>query len=161
ECQVEHILRLIHRISVICIAAVAAGSAWAGASAEHTPIGALLAPIRQQHNLPALAAAVLTSRGPTDLGAVGVRKAGTDVPVTDRDEWHLGSDTKAMTATVIASLVERGKLSWDVTMERMFPEVAKSMNPEMRGVTLLELLSHRAGLPHDANWRQASRSGTL
>jgi CubicO group peptidase (beta-lactamase class C family) len=66
-----------------------------------------------------------------------------------------------MTATVIASLVEKGKLAWDMTMERMFPEVAKSMNAEMRGVTLLELLSHRAGLPHDANWHQASRSGTL
>jgi CubicO group peptidase (beta-lactamase class C family) len=155
-------LKLINGISALGIVALAAVSAWpGGASQRTTQIGELLAPIRAQHNLPALAGAVLTSRGLVDIGAVGVRKAGAEIPVTDADEWHLGSDTKAMTATVIASLVEKGKLSWDVTMERMFPEVAKSMNTAMRSVTLLELLSHRAGLPHDVNWREASRSGTL
>jgi CubicO group peptidase (beta-lactamase class C family) len=155
-------LKLINGISALGIVALAAVSAWpGGASQRTTQIGELLAPIRAQHNLPALAGAVLTSRGLVDIGAVGIRKAGAEIPVTDADEWHLGSDTKAMTATVIASLVEKGKLAWDVTMERMFPEVAKSMNAEMRGVTLLELLSHRAGLPHDVNWREASRSGNL
>src|SRR5215471_12763850 len=148
-------------ISAISMLAVCLACFRAGVAAQHKQVADLLAPIRERYNLPALAGAVLTSRGLVEIGAVGVRKAGTDVPVTDRDEWHLGSDTKAMTATIIASLVERGKLAWDVTMGQMFPEVAKSMDPELRRVTLLQLLSHRAGLPHDANWGQASRSGPL
>jgi CubicO group peptidase (beta-lactamase class C family) len=155
-----HLAR-ITGISAISMLAVSLAGFRAGAAAQHKQVADLLAPIRERYNLPALAGAVLTSRGLVEIGAVGVRKAGTDVPVTDRDEWHLGSNTKAMTATVIASLVERRKLAWEVTMEQMFPEVAKSMDPELRRVTLLQLLSHRAGLPHDANWGQASRSGTL
>src|SRR6185312_1415003 len=58
----------------------------------------LLDPIRQKHDLPALAGAIVTSHGLITAGAVGVRKYETDTPVTINDEFHLGSDTKAMTA---------------------------------------------------------------
>ena len=107
----------------------------------------LLKPIRQKFNVPAMAAAVVTSDGVKFVGAVGVRKRGTEVPVGLDDLWHLGSDGKAMTSTLIARLVEQGKLRWDSTLAGIFPELAAQMNPEFRKVTLLELLSHRAGLP--------------
>jgi CubicO group peptidase (beta-lactamase class C family) len=71
-----------------------------------------LKPIRLKYKLPAIAGAIVTSKGATMLGVVGVRKAGTDVAAAVGDQWHLGSETKAMTATVIASLVEQGKLKW-------------------------------------------------
>lgn len=128
---------------------------------EPDDLDSVLEPIRQKYNVPGMAGAILTSSGLQELGAVGVRKAGTDVRVTDNDQWHLGSDTKAMTATLIAHLVERGKLRWDSTIGEVFPVLAKSMNPQMRNVTLLELLSHRAGLPHDLPWRKLSSEGSL
>jgi CubicO group peptidase (beta-lactamase class C family) len=107
----------------------------------------LLKTIRQKFNVPAMAAAVVTSDGVKFVGAVGVRKRGTEVPVGLDDLWHLGSDGKAMTSTLIARLVEQGKLRWDSTLAGIFPELAAQMNPEFSKVTLLELLSHRAGLP--------------
>jgi hypothetical protein len=58
----------------------------------------ILESIRQKHKLPALAGVIVTSKGVAAIGAVGVRKAGTKVPVTIDDRFHLGSDTKAMTA---------------------------------------------------------------
>jgi CubicO group peptidase (beta-lactamase class C family) len=119
----------------------------------------LLEPIRQKYKLPGLAGAIVTGKGLEAIGATGVRKAGTPVSVTVDDQWHLGSDTKAMTATIIALLVERGKLRWETTLGQVFPALAGSMNPLMREVTVLELLSHRAGLPHDVAWRQFSTSG--
>src|SRR5262245_32125177 len=67
----------------------------------------VLLPIREEKKMPAMAAALVTSRGVEMIGAVGVRKAGFPDAVTLDDLWHLGSDTKAMTATLIARLVER------------------------------------------------------
>jgi CubicO group peptidase (beta-lactamase class C family) len=109
--------------------------------------------IRQKHNVPAMAAAVVTSEGIQFSGAVGVRKRGTDVPVTQDDQWHLGSDCKAMTATLVASLIEQGRLKWETPLAEVFPELAAKMHPDFRKVTLLHLLSHRAGLPANLSLR--------
>jgi len=119
----------------------------------------LLEPVRTKNNVPALAGAVLTSDGLVAVGAVGVRKAETDVAVTVEDKWHLGSDTKAMTATLIALLVEKGKLGWETTIEQVFPDIAPELPSEMRGVTLLHLLSHRSGLPANIPWIGLAKPG--
>ena len=103
-----------------------------------------------------MVAAVVTSEGIRFVGAVGVRKRGTEIPVTLSDQWHLGSDGKIMTSTLIARLVERGQLRWDTTLAEVFPEVAGQMHPDFRQVTLLQLLSHRAGLPENLNLRAYS-----
>lgn len=110
-------------------------------------VTSVLKPIREKNDVPAIVAAVVTSAGIQFVGAVGVRKRGTDIPVTLADLWHLGSDTKAMTSTLLAKLVEQGKLKWETTLAEVFPDIAPQMNAEFQKVTLLQLLSHRAGLP--------------
>jgi len=126
-------------------------------------IRGLLEPIRAEYRLPALAGAVVTSRGLQSLGAVGVRKAGTEISVTDGDLWHLGSDTKAMTAALIGSLVEKGLLRWETTVGEIFPELVKNNPSPLAGINLLHLLSHRSGLPHDpaSGWWLVPRADTI
>lgn len=124
-------------------------------------INELMETIRKKYNLPALAGAIVTSQGLIAIGAVGVRKAGTNVQVSIDDLWHLGSDTKAMTAMVIGALVEQGKLKWDTTIEQVFPDLAGTLQPELRKVTILQLLSHHAGLPANINWQMASLAGSI
>lgn len=115
------------------------------------PVTQAIKPIRQKFNVPAMAVTVVTNDGVKFVGAVGVRKRGTEIPIKLDDLWHLGSDGKAMTSTLIARLVERGQLKWDSTLARVFPELAPKMNLEFQNVTLLQLLSHRAGLPANLN----------
>ena len=103
----------------------------------------VLKPIRQEFNVPAIAVVVVTSDEIKLVGAVGVRKRGTEIPVTLDDLWHLGSDGKAMTSTLIARLVERGQLKWDSALAEVFPDLAPQMNPEFQKVTLLQLLCKR------------------
>ena len=112
---------------------------------------AVLETIRARHNLPALAAAVVRDGRVLAVGAVGVRKAGSDVRVTTEDCFHIGSCTKAMTATLVEMLVEQGKLAWSATLAEVFPDLADAMRPEYRKVALHEVLAHRAGLPGAAD----------
>jgi len=138
-----------------------AGTAAAEPELNET-VDSILEQIRQKNKIPAICAAIVTSKGLVIAGAAGIRKASTDVSVTVNDKWHLGSNTKAMTATLAAILVEQGKLRWTTTLGEVFPELAAAMNPEMKDVAMLQLLSHRAGIPKDLdNWRAFSRKGSL
>jgi CubicO group peptidase (beta-lactamase class C family) len=122
-------------------------SAAAGETAiPNLDIDDLLESVRRKNALPALAAAVVSNGVTIAVGAVGMRKFGESVPVTVRDQFHLGSCTKSMTATVAAMLIEEGKLAWDTTLAQAFPELSQSIHPDLRDVTLEQLLAHRAGL---------------
>jgi CubicO group peptidase (beta-lactamase class C family) len=107
---------------------------------------AILEPIRVKYHLPALAGAIFTCDGVVEMAAVGVRKAGTDIPVTANDLWHLGSDGKVMTAMLAGSFVAEKKLSWDDKVISYFPELAQKVPPIMREITIRQVLWHQAGL---------------
>src|SRR4029079_6339969 len=100
---------------------------------------------RDEPNLPAVAAAAMKDGKLLALGAEGVRKVGDPTPVNSTDKFHIGSCTKAMTATLAAMFVERGKLRWTDTLAEIFPERATKMHPDYRLVTMEMLLAHRAG----------------
>ncbi len=106
-----------------------------------------LAKARDQHKLPGIAALVQVGDRIEAEVALGQRANGRPEPVTKDDRWHIGSDTKAFTATLIARLVEQEKLRFEDTMADAFPQLAPAMNPAYRAVTITQLLSHTAGLP--------------
>ena len=101
---------------------------------------------REAHGVPAIAAMVRV-HGTTAAAVSGVRAQGHPEKATLDDEWHIGSDTKAFTATMIARLSERGVLSLDEPLEKALPSLAASMDAAYRKVTIAQLLSHTAGLP--------------
>ena len=109
-------------------------------------VDSLLQAVREQHNMPAMAAVVVRSDAIVASAAAGVRRLGAAAHVSAHDQFHLGSNTKAMTATIVALLVEEGKLSWSTTPREVFPELSGAIDPAFRDVTLEQLLAHRAGL---------------
>jgi CubicO group peptidase (beta-lactamase class C family) len=104
-----------------------------------------LAPIASQQGMPALAALAADDVAILGQGVTGVRKLGDPTPATPHDRWHLGSDTKAMTATLVAGAVEAGTLGWDTTIAQAFPGM--TIDPGYRDVTIAQLLSHVGGAP--------------
>jgi CubicO group peptidase (beta-lactamase class C family) len=124
----------------------------------------MLRPYLASHDLPALAAAVAKNGEIVAAGAVGTRRAGTAIPVTVNDRFHIGSDTKAMTSLLAAMQVEEGRLRWNSTPAEVFPEFAATMDPGFAKVTLEQLLSHAGGLPTDNEaigevWKQGMLQG--
>lgn len=66
------------------------------------------------------------------------------VPFDDRTLTLVFSTTKAVAATMIARLVEQGRLRWDQAVAEVWPEFAA----EGKGaITVEQVLSHQAGLP--------------
>lgn len=116
------------------------------ARARETP-DAVLDAVFAEHAPPALAAGIIGRDGLRWSGVRGVRRVGSSDAVTLADRWHLGSNTKAMTAAVYGRLVERGLTRWGRPMIDIFPEIAA--HPAWEGVTVEQLMSHHAGLRDD------------
>jgi CubicO group peptidase (beta-lactamase class C family) len=122
----------------------------------------LLERVRAKYHLPALAGAIVTDDGVVDMAAVGVRKAGTNVAVMTGDLWHLGSDTKAMTALLAGTFVAQGKLSWNDKVVSFFPEIADKIPAANRDITIAQVLSHRAGLEGNLpRWQAVLLAGPI
>jgi D-alanyl-D-alanine carboxypeptidase len=120
-------------------------AAWTQTGPEN--LNNLLESIRVQHGVPALAAAFVRSADLIALGAVGTREINGAERVQLNDRFHIGSCTKSMTATLIALLIEQGRLSWETTIAEIFPDLLGKIRPEYHKLTPLHFLSHRAGLP--------------
>jgi Beta-lactamase class C and other penicillin binding proteins len=149
---------------VLAIVARAPGSASARGelpSCGDAAISTILVEACRRAKVPAMAAAVVTGDGLRSFAAAGFRKWGGTEPAGLDDLWHLGSDTKVMTSVLVATFVEEGRLSWDSKVADTFPELAPRFRPEYRGVTMAQLLSHSAGLPHDIDYRALTRLGPI
>ena len=121
-----------------------------GARAQD-PLNDQLTPIRAKYELPALAAAVVKDGKIIASGAVGVRVSGTDIAVAIDDHFHIGSDTKAMTATLAGMMIEEGKLRWNSTIGEVLGPVLPALRPKFAAITLEQLLSHTSGIPTDTD----------
>ncbi len=110
-------------------------------------VSALLPPIIQKHDVPGMAVAVVYHGETVALGVAGVRTRGKPDKIATNDRFHIGSDTKAMTAMLCGVLVDEGKLKWDQTLGETFPELKQSMHPQYQAVTLEQLLTHHGGAP--------------
>ncbi|ADU13966.1 serine hydrolase domain-containing protein [Asticcacaulis excentricus] len=94
---------------------------------------------------PAMAAA--WARGAqTEIFAAGARSSDDEIAVQMEDQWHWGSITKSMTATLCARLVDAGVLKWTTKVGDVLDENGRPVPTAYRDATLLHLLSHRAGL---------------
>jgi len=123
-------------------------SACANADAElQSFVEKTLNDVRMRAGLPAAAALVQIDGKIEAQVAIGQRAMGHEPAVTINDLWHLGADTKAMTATLIARLIEQGYFGYDDSMAKLFPGLAARMNPQLHDVTVAQLLSHTSGLP--------------
>ena len=115
-------------------------------AAEPQSLDRTLQPYLKEFGLPALSAAVFKSGTIVASGAVGTRRAGTNIPVKIDDRFHIGSDSKAVTSLLAGQFVEAKKLRWNSTPADVFPELKGKMNVEFAKITLEQLLSHSSGL---------------
>lgn len=146
-------------LGMVCSAVTAAEPRPSGVSAASQPgavahdaapleLHDLLEPIRDRSGIPALAAVAIKEGRIVAQGCAGVRAVGAPDALTIDDRFHLGSCTKAMTATLIARLVDRGLMRWDMTIGGVFAD-RSGIHEGFRAARLDQLLTNRGGFPRD------------
>ncbi len=114
---------------------------------------------RSEYNLIALGVAVASKDGVMEIAVSGTRSRASDDPVQLSDQWHVGSNTKALTALLYSKLVERGLAKWDATLPDLFPHLITEMDPALRDITIEDLFAHRSGLQQIGGlWLNARRN---
>ena len=122
-----------------------------------------LGAIQAATGVPALAAAVVTREGFAFRGAVGRRRTDRTELVTVADPWHLGSNTKAMTAALYGRYVEAGRAAWGARLTALLPDLKP--DAAWSEVRIDDLLAHRSGISDrgalDADFLAGARASAL
>lgn len=96
--------------------------------------------------IPGLSVAVVRNDSILMLRGYGVRQRGVSGRVDEHTLFGIMSTTKAMTSAGIALLVEDGVLRWNDPVTKWVPEFEMPDPYVTRELTVLDLLTHRAGL---------------
>jgi CubicO group peptidase (beta-lactamase class C family) len=104
---------------------------------EHVNLDAAVEELRRIAGTPAVGVIEMSSSGVHNAAIVGVRRIDRPAPIQPDDRFHIGSNTKALTALLASLTVEAGGLNWDTAAG------------DVLGVgdqTLRQLLAHSSGL---------------
>lgn len=98
-----------------------------------------------EYKIPGGAASIITPDN--ILSAVsGLIKLGDTIKAVPDAKFHIGSNTKAVTAFMIMKEVERGNLKLESSLAELFPEIKDKIKGHYRNKTIKDLLSHHAGV---------------
>lgn len=102
--------------------------------------------VRKYRGVPGLVYAVFTPDHVLDMGCSGFREFRKKDSIRFSDRFYIGTNTTAFTTYLAAKLVEAGKISWNTTIIKAMPELNGKTMKLYHKVTLLQLLSQRAGI---------------
>ena len=109
--------------------------------------------LREHWDAPGIACVALKNNEIVYSHAVGLRDIGKNLPMTPQTIQPIGSCSKSFTSTAVALLVDDGKLEWDTPVHKMFPKFELKDPIASAKTNLVDMLSHRTGLPrHDTLW---------
>jgi D-alanyl-D-alanine carboxypeptidase len=115
------------------------------AQAKTNNIQAAIDEAQKNGNLPGIAVLVQAHGKNIYFHAQGKRALGHKASVQTKDIWHLGSDTKAMTAYLIALAVRDQKVKYETRLVDFFGDKI-SFHELNKDLTLSDLLVHQSGL---------------
>lgn len=104
----------------------------------------LLSQHKNKIHAPAMSAAVAIDGKIVWAGAVGWANIEKQIPATVNTQFRIGSSSKPVTATLLAKMVQGGKIELDKPISHYYPHLP---NPEWGKITPRQLASHTSGLP--------------
>ncbi|HET6784244.1 MAG TPA: serine hydrolase [Pseudoxanthomonas sp.] len=100
-----------------------------------------------RYRLPGLAVGVIEDGKIVYIGTRGELAAGSGQAVTSKTLFKIASNSKAMTASVLARLVDAGKLRWEDPVIKYLPSFRMYDPWVTRNMQVKDLLVHNSGLP--------------
>lgn len=94
------------------------------------------------HKLPGMGISIIktdTSR----YAIAGVKRIGATEELSSHSKFHIGSNSKAILASVAAILVEEGKIKWKSKLIEVVPDLKDKVKTAYHDITLEDFLAHR------------------
>lgn len=113
---------------------------------KNTAIEATVKQAMKTFQVPGVAVAIVKDNQVVMSRGFGVIEHGKNTKVTADTLFGIASNTKAMTAALLASLVDEGKLTWRTKVIDIIPEFQMPDPYVTREFTIIDLLSHNSGL---------------
>lgn len=111
--------------------------------------------------VPGMAIAVVKDGEVVFAKGYGVRDIETKAPVTPQTLFAIGSVTKSFTAVLVGTFVDEGVLNWRDPVRTWLPEFSLQDPVASAHANLVDLLTHRTGLPrHDLVWYLGGKGAT-
>lgn len=107
---------------------------------------AYVATVMRTFEVPGLSVAIVKNGQVVLSRGYGVRELGRPERVDGQTGFGIASNSKVVTATALALLVEEGKIAWDARVIDYLPWFALSDPFVTRELTVRDLLVHRSGL---------------
>ena len=133
----RHVIRCLLSLVSLVGASVHAGS----------PYDQVFDDLFARYQLPGLAVGVIEDGKVVYKRTAGERIAGSGDLVDTRTLFKIASNSKAMTASVLARLVDAGKLQWDDPVHKHLPQFRMFDPWVTRNMRVADLLVHNSGLP--------------
>ena len=102
--------------------------------------------VMKTFDVPGIAIAVVKDGKVIATQGFGVRKLGAPAAVDGKTLFEIASNSKAFTATLLAMLVDEGKLAWDDPVTKHLPDFQMYDAYVTHEMTVRDLLTHRSGL---------------
>ena len=104
----------------------------------------------ERYDLPGIAVGVVADGEVAHVRTIGETVAGSGDRIRPDTLFKIASNSQAMTATVLARLVQAGKLRWDDPVVKHLPHFAMHDPWVTAHMTVRDLLVHNSGLPEGA-----------
>lgn len=114
---------------------------------SHIDVERIVDEVVARYRLPGIAVGVIQDGAVTNVVVRGELVAGSGRRVTPDSLFKIASNTKAMTATVLARLVQAGKLRWDDPVVKHLPGFRMHDPWVTQHMLVRDLLVHNSGLP--------------
>ena|SRR5690348_10016793 len=139
--------------TIVLLAAIPAAAQKAPAKASLAGFDQYVTKTMQDWKVPALAIAVVRDDSIVLMKGYGTRTMGKTEPVDEHTIFAIGSSSKAFTSTLVAMMVDDGKMRWDAPATTYLPNLQMYDPYVTRELTLRDLLTHRSGLARgDVMW---------
>jgi D-alanyl-D-alanine-carboxypeptidase/D-alanyl-D-alanine-endopeptidase len=124
--------------------------AQSAASAQHFPATAdlqeMLRYLVEDNATPGIVLGILEADGSTRIVSHGSAGAGAQ-PLSAKTTFEIGSITKTFTGTLLADMVAKGEVALADPISKYLPKGVAAPSRSGREITLLDLATHRSGLP--------------
>jgi CubicO group peptidase (beta-lactamase class C family) len=133
-------------LALASIGCIAAAQAAAPKTAQDADYDRLVDAVVARYHLPGIAVGMVEDGKVTYMRGVG-ELADNGRSIDADTLFKIASNSKAMTATVLARLVQQGKLRWDDPVRKFLPAFAMYDPWVTRNMQVGDLLVHHSGLP--------------